>query len=298
MAEGGFRLPGASYEDLANVIVAYGTRDEASNPGDIRKLDAVHRSSASRTNGFLVDIGILRGEREKLVTRRGRELALALYDRDEQETKSLWRRIVATSEFLQNVVSAVKMQEGVSYEAVQAYIAHATGQPRNKPVMIGSSTLIEILKVASFLKEEDGRIFVLHDYLPSRFPQPEIKPAPEDDPVTEATGEEAQKTNKVADPEARSTADRERAPASFESDPSDFSPTPPATGSDGPSGKPEGKPDGEPVINIHLHITCAPEDLEDLTPRLKAMISALKESSSSGPDRADELSLNFGPGDF
>lgn len=274
MAEGGFRLPGASYEDLANIIVAYGTRDEASNPGDVRKLDAVHRSSASRTNGFLVDIGILRGEREKLVTRRGRELALALYDRDEKETRSLWRRIVATSEFLQNVVSAVKMQDGVSYEAVQAYIAHAAGQPRNKPVMIGSSTLVEILKVANFLKEEDGgRIFVLHDYLPPKLTTPPETPEPE------VTDDETPLEEEV-NPAPR------LAPDLFDDEPPSNSVT---AGS--------GQRVGETVVNIHLHINCTPEDLEDLAPKLKAMISSLKETTSPETN-PDEMYLNFGPNDF
>ncbi|WP_119065989.1 hypothetical protein [Rubrobacter indicoceani] len=262
MAEGGFRLPGASYDDLVNIIVAYGTRDEASNPGDVRKLDAVHRSSASRTNGFLVDIGILRGEREKLVTRRGRELGLALYDRDEEEIKSLWRKVVSTSEFLQNVVSAVKMQDGVSYEAVQAYIAHAAGQPRNKPVMIGSSTIVEILKSAGFLREgEGGRIFVLHDNFPPKLLEPE------------AAGILSE----------QETAFEEGAPETppFPEDPSFFTETP-RTGDDAP----------ETIVNIHLHINCAPEDLETLTPKLKAMISSLKEAP------VDDLSFHFDRDDF
>ena len=41
MAEREFRLPGSSYEELVNIIVAYGTRDEAAR-GDVGKLDAVH----------------------------------------------------------------------------------------------------------------------------------------------------------------------------------------------------------------------------------------------------------------
>ncbi len=51
MAEREFRLPGSSYEELVNIIVAYGTRDEAAGPGDVGKLDAVHQTSVSRNNG-------------------------------------------------------------------------------------------------------------------------------------------------------------------------------------------------------------------------------------------------------
>jgi len=158
MAEREFRLPGSPYEELVNIIVAYGTRDEAANPGDVGKLDAVHQSSVSRNNGFLTEIGVLQGESKKLITRRGRALALALARKDPVEVRKNWRAIVATNEFMQNVVAAVKLREGMLYPTVQAYVAHAAGQPRNKPVMTGAGAIVEILKAAGLLIEEAGEL--------------------------------------------------------------------------------------------------------------------------------------------
>jgi hypothetical protein len=158
MAEREVRLPGSSYEELVNIIVAYGTRDEAARPGDVGKLDAVHQSSVSRNKAFLTEIGILQGETRKLITRRGRALALALARKDEAEIRKHWRAIVSSNEFLQNVVSAVKLREGMLYPTVQAYIAHAARQPRNKPVMAGAGAIVEILKAAGLLREEAGEL--------------------------------------------------------------------------------------------------------------------------------------------
>ena len=163
MAEREFRLPGSSYEELVNIIVAYGTRDEAARPGDVSKLDSVHQSSVSRNNGFLTQIGVLQGESKKLITRRGRALALALARKDGEEVRRNWRAIIATNEFLQNVVAAVKLREGMLYPTVQAYIAHAAGQPRNKPVMTGAGAIVEILKTAGLLKEEAGELVATFD---------------------------------------------------------------------------------------------------------------------------------------
>jgi hypothetical protein len=163
MAEREFRLPGSSYEELVNIIVAYGTRDEASRPGDVGKLNAVHQSSVSRSNGFLTEIGLLQGESKKLITRRGRALALALARKDEAEIRQNWRAVVASNEFLQNVVAAVKMREGMLYPTVQAYVAHAAGQPRNKPVMTGAGAIVEILKTAGMLREEAGELVATFD---------------------------------------------------------------------------------------------------------------------------------------
>jgi hypothetical protein len=163
MAEKEFRLPGSPYEELVNIIVAYGTRDEAARLGDVGKLDAVHQSSVSRNNAFLTEIGLLQGESKKLITRRGRALALALARKDEAEIRQNWRAVVASNEFLQNVVAAVKMREGMLYPTVQAYVAHAAGQPRNKPVMTGAGAIVEILKTAGMLREEAGELVATFD---------------------------------------------------------------------------------------------------------------------------------------
>ena len=224
MAENEFRLPGSTYEGLVNIIVAYGTRDEAAGPGDVSKLDAVHQSSVSRTNAFLTSIGILRGE--KVVTPQGRALALALERRDQSGIKRNWREIVSTNEFLQNVVAAVKLREGMLHATVQAYIAHAAGQPRNKPVMTGASAIIEILKFADLLKERDGELVA--------------------------------------------TVDEE-----FEEKTSSTSPgmPDPAEISISTNGA------GTPAVNIHLHVQCSPDEIEDLAPRLKALIQELRTES-------------------
>jgi len=231
-----FRLPGSSYEELVNIIVAYGTRDEASNPGDVGKLASVHQSSVSRSNAFLTAIGVLQGETTKLVTRRGRALARALARRDRAEIQSRWREIISTSEFLQNVVSAVKLREGMLYGTLQAYVAHSAGQPRNKPVMAGAGAIIEILKSAGLLEEEAGELTATFDDEP-------------DNVLGEKVGE------------YRESSSTDGFSVSLE-------------------GSPNAEPATKPAINIHLHVRCSADEIEDLAPRLKTL---LRELSEPGP---------------
>jgi hypothetical protein len=61
------------------------------------------------------------------------------------------------------VISAVKLREGMLYPTVQAYVAHAAGQPRNKPVMTGAGAIVEILKAAGLLREEAGELVATFD---------------------------------------------------------------------------------------------------------------------------------------
>ena len=232
MAEREFRLPGSPYEELVNIIVAYGTRDEAARAGDVGKLDSVHQSSVSRNNAFLTEIGVLQGESKKQITRRGRSLAVALARKDKPEVRNNWRAIVAASEFLQNVVSAVKLREGMLYPTVQAYIAHAAGQPRNKPVMNGAGAIIEILKAAGMLKEEAGELVATFDERPKDL-------APEDGSPTQIseTRESVVSATVGEAPEA-------------------------------PAGT-------SPAVSIHVQIRCTADEIEDLAPRLKALLREL-----------------------
>jgi hypothetical protein len=233
MAEREFRLPGSPYEELVNIIVAYGTRDEAAGPGDVSKLDSVHQSSVSRNNGFLAEIGVLQGETKKLITRRGRALALALARKDTAEIRQNWRAIVATNEFLQNVVAAVKLREGMLYPTVQAYIAHAAGQPRNKPVMTGAGAIVEILKTAGLLREEAGELVATFDG--------ELEPADVNYAVEEFLPETEEED---AEPVVSATVDAGEGPA----------------------------------VKIHLHVQCTADELEDLAPRLRALLRELSSS--------------------
>ena len=226
MAESEFRLPGSPYEELVNIIVAYGTRDEAARPGDVSKLDSVHQSSVSRNNGFLTEIGVLQGETKKLITRRGRSLALALARKDKEEIRRNWRDIVATNEFLQNVVAAVKLREGMLYPTVQAYVAHAAGQPRNKPVMTGAGAIVEILKIAGLLREEAGELVATFDG--------------ELDVVEDIAMEELSNEGE-AEPLLSATVETSEGPA----------------------------------VKIHVHVQCTADDLEDLAPRLRALLREL-----------------------
>lgn len=247
MSEEGFKLPGSPYEELANIIVAYGTRDEASNPGDISKLDVVHQSSVSRNNAFLVSIGILQGEREKLVTEQGRALARALSRRDRAGIKRNWREVVSRNEFMQNVLSAVKLREGIFASTLQAYIAHYAGQPRNKPVMTGASAVIGILKAASLLHEEAGMLVATYDDLAEVSGQSTTPPPATGGAFTGAAvagGDEAGQ-------EARHTADRQEVSVSTQP--------------------------GDGRVTVHVHVNCGPEELGGLAPKINRLLRELED---------------------
>lgn len=229
LAEEGFRLPGSSYEELANIIVAYGTRDEAAMGGDVTKLDPAHQASASRNNTFLAAIGILEGEGRRLVTHKGRALAHALASGKPGEARKHWRGIVSTDEFLQNAVSAVKLRGGMTPSDLIAYIANAARLPRNRPTLNGAAAIVEILKQSGLLVETAGTLTA-----DMREPQEDPTPGTDDSPA-----------------EVRISAE-----------------SPAGNGTSAAPGI---------GITVQIQVRCTPDELEDLAPRLKALLRELSE---------------------
>jgi hypothetical protein len=119
----------------------------------------------------------------------------------------------------------VKLREGMLYPTVQAYIAHAAGQPRNKPVMNGAGAIIEILKASGMLKEEAGELLATFEERPEDI-------APED-------GSPA-KTSEWKESVVSATV----------------------------GGVP-------PTVSIHVQVRCTADEIEDLAPRLKALLREL-----------------------
>jgi hypothetical protein len=138
----------------------------------------------------------------------------------------------------------VKLREGMLYPTVQAYIAHAAGQPRNKPVMTGAGAIIEILKTAGLLKEEAGELVAPFE----EEPEPEVPPASADGPPPE-TPEAAETVVSATVGEAVVAT---------------------------PAGTPAGSFTGAPAtVSIHVQVRCTANEIEDLAPRLKALLREL-----------------------
>ncbi|CAA9488326.1 MAG: hypothetical protein AVDCRST_MAG25-3218 [uncultured Rubrobacteraceae bacterium] len=249
MAEKGFRLPGSGYEELLNIILAYGTRDGASNPGDVGKLDPAHQASATRNNAFLTGIGVLEGGEKKLVTDRGRALARSLWRGTPEEARRQWREVVSTDEFLQNIVSAVKLRNGMSRAALLAYIANAARVPRNNPTMSGAAAVVEILKASGLLREDEGRLV-------ASFGEP---PVPDDDLLPE---------------DSPGTPDGE---LHISVSPAD-SPRPDAPAEVSESIQPDAARGPEARVVIQVQVRCTADEVEELGPKLRKLLKDI-----SGP---------------
>lgn len=158
MADDKFRLPGSSYEELVKIIRAYSHPSGPASPADVANVIGIHETVVSRNNGFLLAAGVVEGGNRKSLTDPGRQLARALDHNMADEIARQWRSIVEQTEFLERLVSAVRIRNGMEPASLQTHVAYTAGQPNKGTVKTGSATVVEILKTAGLLQERDGKL--------------------------------------------------------------------------------------------------------------------------------------------
>jgi hypothetical protein len=167
MTEESFRLPQSSYGELVKIIKGYGAHPTEAVPDDISKVTGLHPTVVSRNNAFLVGLSIVQGGKKKSVTERGLSLARALEHEMPEEIVKHWREIATASDFLGKVLAAVRIRKGMDAGTLQSHIAYSAGQPKSPGVMTGAAAVIDILRAANLLKEEDGKLIAMAEELTS-----------------------------------------------------------------------------------------------------------------------------------
>lgn len=152
------KLPASSYEEVAKIIAAYASHGKEASLDDISKLTSMNRTMVSGNNGFLSSIGLIEGGNRKTATSLGRQLGLAIEHSQLEEIARQWRSVASENTFLRNLVSAVRIRRGMDAASLRAHVAYSAGLAKTKGVMTGTGTVIEILKIAGLLAEQDGKL--------------------------------------------------------------------------------------------------------------------------------------------
>jgi hypothetical protein len=158
MAEETFRLPKSSYDELVKIIQAYGNSGQAVNLDEVARTAVMDTTIISRNNAFLMSVGIIEGGRAKGITGKGRPLAQALHYNVVEDIATQWREVVNANDFLQKMVTAVRIRGGMEESALQSHIAYSAGESKSPHVMAGAGAVVQILKVSGLVKEQDGKL--------------------------------------------------------------------------------------------------------------------------------------------
>lgn len=156
--ESNLKLPGSSFEEISKIIQAYAFANKAVTLEDVRKRTGMHETAISRNNGFLVSLGVLEGGRNKSITDLGKRLGDALSHQLNTEVTSILHQIVENTEFLKNIVSAVRIRRGMDESSLKSHIAYSAGQSKSQSAMTGTGAIIEMLRRSGHIEESDGKL--------------------------------------------------------------------------------------------------------------------------------------------
>jgi hypothetical protein len=155
-----FKLPSSSYEELTKIIKAYGNFSAPADLGEVSKLIGMDSTAISRNVGFLLELAILEPGQKKTVTSVGQNLAQALEHEMPDEIRKSWREIVSETEFLNKLITSIKIRNGMDEGTLQSHIAFSAGQLKKTTVMTGARTVMDILRASELIREQDGKIII------------------------------------------------------------------------------------------------------------------------------------------
>jgi len=238
MSEEQFKLPQTTYENLCQIIQAYGTVDKPAPLSEISKVIGKDSSEISRNSGFLLSVGLIEGGKVRVATEIGRQLARALDYGNVEDVKRLWRSVAEQSDFLQKIVSSIRIRNGMPASSLQSHIAYSADEKKSARILTGASTIITILVVSGLISENDGN-YSAQDGRVGRdqYDESEFTPGPP------SLGEAI----RIASTPARPSRTIRQSISSS-------------------------------VVNININIACTPEDLPELGDRVRQMMNDLEEA--------------------
>jgi len=108
----------------------------------------------------LVQIGLITEGNKKAATELGRALGRAYSSKIQDEIVRMWREIIFEIDFLNRMVSAVRIRKGMDRSNLLNHIVYSSGLKDNSKSRAGAGAVIEIFKVSGVLNEVDGKISV------------------------------------------------------------------------------------------------------------------------------------------
>lgn len=247
MADESFPLPGSSYKQIEKIVTSYAELNGEAGPAEVAQLAGTDATNVSRNNKFLVATGIIEGGQKKRITTLGQELARAIRFDKTEEQSDVWGRIVDSNEFLQKIISAVRIRRGMDSPTLVNHIAFSAGGAKNAATMAGAGAVLDILIKGNALIDQGGLLTAIEksSKAPSEAPAQTSKHGESTVPVTKFYGGGYPITsNLFSSPDTLDTT----------------------TGSE-----------VETSIRINIQVNCTAEELESLGPKLKKLLAELNK---------------------
>ena len=189
-----FKLPVSSYEELLKLFQAYAHAKEgvALTLDQVSQATGISRTIVSKNNGFMVQVGLITEGNKKASTEIGHALGRAYASKVSYEVERIWKEIVSENDFLNRMVSAVRIRNGMDRTNFINHIIYSSGLKDSKESHAGAGAIIEILKSVNILNETDGKLVFVDDSVM------EVEPRPDQGTASEAQRQEGDSQNNIS----------------------------------------------------------------------------------------------------
>lgn len=154
------KLPSSSINEIKKIIQGYGISNENATLKEIAKIVSISDTAISSNNGFLVSIGIIQGAKTKTITPLGARLARALEHDQKEDVIICWQEIISNNEFLSNIISTIRIKNGMTLDELVSHILYASGDTKNQKTEIGARSVANIIIESKMVHEENGKIII------------------------------------------------------------------------------------------------------------------------------------------
>ncbi|MGQ4878980.1 hypothetical protein ACOJCM_10475 [Billgrantia sp. LNSP4103-1] len=155
-----FNLPGSSFEEVQKIIKGYSHAPDNASLDALAKLTGLHKTSISRNNKFLNDVGLITGGMKKSPTELGRRLGRALDHKQASDIEQYWAEAIKTNETVSGLVTTVRIKGGMSEKDFSDHVLYVSGQKNNAGNKTGARCVVDVLVTAKLLEERDGKLSV------------------------------------------------------------------------------------------------------------------------------------------
>lgn len=160
MSEESFRLPASSYEELIKVIKAYASVQQPVSLDEVSHRTGLNKTVISKNHAFLNAVGLVEGTTKKSPTDICKRLGHALHYEDSyaDAVANAWQQVIHENDFFGRMITAVRIRKGMDKASLEGHIAYSAGLPKTPPIMTGARTVIDILRAAQLLVDDNDRL--------------------------------------------------------------------------------------------------------------------------------------------
>ena len=155
-----FSLPSYSYNELTKIIIGYSHQGASATLDSLSQLIGMPRTGISGNSKFLSELGLIEGGQKKSSTTLGINLGRALDHSQDAEIRDAWQEAIRGNEKFANLVTTVRIKDGMSEDQLSSHILYVSGQKATKSNRTGARTVVDILTTSGLLEQQDGQLQV------------------------------------------------------------------------------------------------------------------------------------------